>query len=138
MLNDGMFSSAKDDWETPQDLFDKYNSIYRFTLDAASDDQNAKCKNHFTKETDGLHNSWGGAYSMAESTLWENNRGMGAESIRRKQKAEHNGCLLVASEDGHKMVSRLLHERRNNICAWKAKVWKQQKLCSVSVNGCCV
>ena len=57
MLNAGMFSSAKDDWETPQEFFDRYNGIYHFTLDAASTDQNAKCVNHFTKETDGLHNS---------------------------------------------------------------------------------
>ena len=54
------FSSTRDDWETPQDLFDKYDSIYHFTLDPASSDQNAKCKNHYTIADDGLHKSWGG------------------------------------------------------------------------------
>ena len=54
------FSSARDDWETPQDLFEKYDCIYHFTLDPASDDLNAKCKNHYTIADNGLHQSWGG------------------------------------------------------------------------------
>ena len=138
MINDGMFSSAKDDWETPQDFFDRYNSEYHFTLDAASDDKNAECKNHFTKETDGLHNSWGGANGVAEPTVWESNRRMGAESIRRKQKTGHNGCLPVACENGHKMVPRLLQVWEDRVHSRTAEVWEKQKLCSISVNGCCV
>ena len=66
MINKGLFSSAKDDWETPQEFFDRYDNIYHFTLDAASSDQNAKCVQHYTAETDGLHNSWGG------QTVWLN------------------------------------------------------------------
>ena len=100
MFNDGMFSSAKDDWETPQDFFDRYNSEYHFTLDAASDDKNAKCKNHFTKETDGLHNSWVG------QTVWLNppyGRVIG-EWVRKayeesRQKDTTVVCLLPARTD---------------------------------------
>ena len=55
-----MFSSAKDDWETPQDLFDKWNAMFAFNLDAASSDANAKCKRHFTVADDGLSQDWGG------------------------------------------------------------------------------
>ena len=66
MNTDCMFSSASDEWETPQDFFDRYNAQYHFTLDAASNDNNAKCENHFTKADDGLHNSWGG------QTVWLN------------------------------------------------------------------
>lgn len=36
-------TSNKDDWETPQKLFDQLNEEFHFTLDAASSDQNAKC-----------------------------------------------------------------------------------------------
>ena len=54
------FSSAKDDWETPKDFFDKYDEVYHFTLDPASSHDNAKCANHFTLEDDGLHKNWGG------------------------------------------------------------------------------
>lgn len=55
-----MFSSAKDDWETPQDLFDKLDDEFHFTLDAASSDLNAKCEKHYTVEDDGLSQSWAG------------------------------------------------------------------------------
>lgn len=59
-LTKGLFSSNKDNWETPQKLFDHLDSIYHFDLDAASDDQNSKCKNHFTVKEDGLKQKWGG------------------------------------------------------------------------------
>lgn len=44
-------TSNKDDWETPQALFDQLNEEFHFTLDAASNDQNAKCEHHYTTET---------------------------------------------------------------------------------------
>lgn len=55
-----MFSSATPEWETPQNLFDELNAKYNFTLDPASTDQNAKCKNHFTTLDDSLSKNWGG------------------------------------------------------------------------------
>ena len=55
-----MFSSEKDDWETPQDLFDELDKEFHFTLDAASSDLNAKCEKHYTIEDDGLSQSWAG------------------------------------------------------------------------------
>lgn len=55
-----MFSSKKDDWETPQDLFDELDKEFHFTLDAASSDLNAKCEKHYTLKDDGLSQPWGG------------------------------------------------------------------------------
>lgn len=57
----GMFSSATDEWETPQDLFDRYDAVYHFALDPAATAENAKCDRFFTKEQDGLSQPWGGA-----------------------------------------------------------------------------
>ena len=54
------FSSGRMDWETPQDLFDRLDAEYHFTLDPASSDANAKCAKHYTKEDDGLAQDWGG------------------------------------------------------------------------------
>ena len=59
-ITSGMFTSDKDDWETPKVLFDNLNARYHFTLDAASSDANAKCEHHFTQEDDGLSQSWNG------------------------------------------------------------------------------
>ena len=55
-----MFSSQTDQWATPQDFFDELNEEFRFTLDPCADETNHKCKKYFTKETDGLKQSWEG------------------------------------------------------------------------------
>ena len=60
MNTDVMFSSEKDDWETPQCFFDELNKEFDFTLDPCSDDENYKVAKHFTKEMDGLSLDWGG------------------------------------------------------------------------------
>lgn len=56
-----MFSSKTDLWETPQDLFDKLNNEFQFTLDVCATPENAKCDNFYTKEQDGLKYPWKGA-----------------------------------------------------------------------------
>lgn len=55
-----IFSSNRDDWETPQIFFDKLNEQYRFTLDPCSSDTNAKCPKHYTEQDNGLEQDWGG------------------------------------------------------------------------------
>lgn len=55
-----VFSSNKTNWETPPELFRELDSKYHFTLDPAASDTNAKCKHYFTKEDDGLSQSWEG------------------------------------------------------------------------------
>ena len=55
-----MFSSKSDLWETPQDLFDKLNAEFRFTLDVCATADNAKCLRYYTPEQDGLSQPWEG------------------------------------------------------------------------------
>lgn len=52
------FSSATNEWATPQALFDFLNEKYRFTLDPCSDGTNAKCPRYYTQEDDGLVQDW--------------------------------------------------------------------------------
>ena len=52
------YASEKLDWGTPLWLFSALNRVFRFTLDAAASDDNAKCKKYFTKQSDGLNQSW--------------------------------------------------------------------------------
>ena len=59
-MNSVIWSSNSDEWETPQELFDQLNSEFRFTLDACSTDENAKCEKHYTMENSGLLADWGG------------------------------------------------------------------------------
>ena len=53
-------TSNKDDWETPQQLFDKLNLVYNFTLDPCATNENAKCKKYYTREDNGLSKDWKG------------------------------------------------------------------------------
>lgn len=59
-MNKALFSSEKVEWETPQDLFDKLNQEFNFTLDPCSTDENAKCAKHYTAEQNGLLQDWTG------------------------------------------------------------------------------
>lgn len=59
------YSSATDEWATPQALFDVLDREFRFTLDVCALDTSAKCNRYFTPETDGLAQEW-------EGTCWMN------------------------------------------------------------------
>ena len=57
-INNGLFTSNKDDYGTPQELFDELNKKYHFTIDVASNDKNYKCERHYTIKEDGLKQDW--------------------------------------------------------------------------------
>lgn len=61
MINKALYSSEKNDWETPQKLFNELNKEFQFDLDATANDYNAKCKKYFTKEQDALVQDWRGS-----------------------------------------------------------------------------
>lgn len=60
MINNALYSSRSDEWATPQWLFDKLDNKYRFTLDPCATEHNHKCDRYFTKDIDGLKQSWEG------------------------------------------------------------------------------
>jgi phage N-6-adenine-methyltransferase len=75
MLNQGMFTSGSDEWETPREFFDDVNAAYHFDLDVCATHVNAKCGRYFTKEENGLIQEWSGVCWMnppygREISLW--------------------------------------------------------------------
>ena len=56
----------RNDYRTPQALFDALDREFHFTLDACADADNAKCRRFFTAEDDGLAQDWSG------QTVWMN------------------------------------------------------------------
>lgn len=58
MKNKQLFTSNKQDWETPQKLFDKLNKEFSFDLDAAANDTNNKCFKYFSEAEDSLKQDW--------------------------------------------------------------------------------
>lgn len=65
MINNAMFSSNRDDWETPLELFNQLDAIYHFDLDVCALPHNAKCDKYYTPDDDGLSKPW-------EGTCWMN------------------------------------------------------------------
>jgi len=53
-----MFSSKSNEWETPQDFYDKLNNQFKFTLDPCCTASSAKCSKYYTSQDDGLLQSW--------------------------------------------------------------------------------
>lgn len=60
MINKGMMSSNTDEWATPNYFFEELNKEFNFTLVPCATHENHKCNNYFTKEQDGLKQTWKG------------------------------------------------------------------------------
>jgi site-specific DNA-methyltransferase (adenine-specific) len=100
-LSNVHFSSATDEWETPQPLFKDVSRIFGgFTLDACATPANAKCARFFTRAQDGLAQRW-------EGKVWVNppyGRSIGLW-VRKAYEESLKGalvvCLLPARTDTH-------------------------------------
>lgn len=112
-------STGKDDWETPDDLFSTYNSLFAFVLDAAANASNAKLPNWFGPGSplaeDALSADWGPW--LVKGNIWLNppySKGLQGKFVRKacaetsKQPVgQHNHvvCLLPSRTD-----TKLFHE----------------------------
>lgn len=78
-MNNGkaMYYRKSDEWVTPRELFQKYDDIYHFDLDAAASDENAQVPTYFTKEDNALCQKWHGnvwcnpPYSLCANFVWK-------------------------------------------------------------------
>lgn len=61
-MNSVLFSSNSDEWATPQEMYDRLNDEFCFTLDAAATEDNHKCERYYTMAQDGLNQDWGGEH----------------------------------------------------------------------------
>jgi site-specific DNA-methyltransferase (adenine-specific) len=100
-----MFSSKSELWATPQDFFDKLNEEFDFTLDVCALPENAKCKDFYTPELDGLTQPWTGR-------VWCNppyGRQIG-EWVRRAFFASVSGAEVVVMLLPARTDTRWFHE----------------------------
>lgn len=54
------YSSNTNEWETPDLFYKELDEEFHFTLDPCANNDNAKCSKYFTKEQNGLDQSWQG------------------------------------------------------------------------------
>lgn len=86
-MNRALFTSASDEWETPQDFYDELNKEFHFTLDVCATEKNSKCAQYFTKEQNGLLQEWSGV-------VWCNPP-YGREIGKWVEKAAKSTCPVV-------------------------------------------
>ena len=86
------YSSKSDEWATPQELFDQLNREFNFSLDPCATDENHKCDKYYTKEIDGLAQSW-----ARENVFMNPPYGRQIQKWIRKayQEAKDHGALVV-------------------------------------------
>lgn len=70
MLNQWMFTSNTDLWATPQYFYNKLNEEFWFTLDPCATHENHKCDKYYTKEQDGLRQSWDNEKVFCNPPYW--------------------------------------------------------------------
>lgn len=104
------FSSAKQDWRSPQDLFDRYNAQYHFVLDAAADHSNHLCKRWFGpggEHEDALSVTW----PLHAGNIWLNppySRTLQARFVTKAiNEVKRYHATLGADEVGHSVVCLL-------------------------------
>ena len=52
--------STRDDYETPDEVYNPLNEEFGFTIDVCADEDNHKCEAYYSIEEDGLYYSWSG------------------------------------------------------------------------------
>ena len=109
-MNEALFSSSRDDWETPPDFFAALNEEFHFTLDVCALPETAKCADYFTPEDDGLSRPWiapRGGRGILQPAVFPphegqpGTRGMDQESRRGGQAARGRRGYAHSSPDGY-------------------------------------
>lgn len=121
MINEGLFTSKIQTWETPHYLFDKLNKVFKFDIDVCALPATAKCDIYYTPELDGLKQKWSGNCWM--------NPPYGREQIEWLNKAYdefiNNAativCLIPARPDT-KIWHELIFRQAKGICFIKGRL----------------
>lgn len=71
-INSSLFTSNKQNWETPKNLFEQLNKEHKFDLDGMASDENKKCINYFTEEDDFLKQDLSNFKSIFVNPPYEN------------------------------------------------------------------
>lgn len=120
MINKSLFSSKIHTWETPFDLFEKLDETFNFNTDVCASKDNAKCKNFFDIDVNGLSQRW-------EGNCWMNPP-YGREQIKWIEKAHDEStkgstvvCLIPARPDT-KIWHNIIFKKAKVICFIKGRL----------------
>lgn len=89
-MNEALTSSKRDDWGTPQWLYDQLHEAFGFTVDVCANTVNHKHPNYFDIDADGLTQPW-------EGVCWMNppyGRAV-AKWMNKAAREAYNGATVV-------------------------------------------
>lgn len=92
-----LFSSKSDEWETPQDTFDKLHSEFDFQIDLAASSFNAKLPQYYHSGVDALALEWADEFGSRRRG-WLNppySRGLCGKFIAKAAEERRRGFLTV-------------------------------------------
>lgn len=114
MNTDVMFGKATDEWETPESFFDQLDAEFRFGLDAAATDDNAKCTAFFTREDDALTRDWypGRGWSVWLNPPYSRVRAFITKAAQEARQGVTVVCLIPSRTDTR---------------WWHSEVWDAEK-----------
>lgn len=92
-------SSELPNWETPKSLFDELNSKHQFTLDVCAEPENAKCEKFFSKETNGLIQSWANEICFMNPPYGREIKTWMAKAVHEWKNGAKIVCLVPARTD---------------------------------------
>ena len=95
------------EYETPQDFFDAINREFRFMLDVAATVQNAKCKEYFTKENDGLQMDWPPWARVWMNPPYDKSIGLW---LKKAYECSQHGTTVVALIQGRSTDTKMWHD----------------------------
>ena len=111
-MDKALFSSEKTNWETPQELFDRLNAEFHFTLDAAADDLNHKLPHYYTLETNGLDQDWGGERVFCNPPYGDKDTGVWTQKCwEQAQKPNTLVVLLIPARTDRKSFHDFIYEK---------------------------
>lgn len=138
MINESMFTSTTAEWATPQAFFDELNAEFNFTLDPCATSENAKCARYFTKEDDGLAQSWSGERVFCNPPYGRDINKWVEKAYNEAVCGGAHACRYAYPRPhGHAIFSRLyIRKARNPFYTRSVALQRKQNRRTVSVNGC--
>lgn len=84
-MTSGMTATGNIVASTPKEFFDRLSNVFNFTLDVCALPENAKCKDYYTPDDDGLSNPWRGGYG-ATLPMEEKSRNGSRKPMRSRRR----------------------------------------------------
>ena len=98
MIDKCLLSTGNDEWETPHDFFKRLDDEFHFTLDPCCTEKNAKCKKFYTKDDDGLRQTWKDEVVFINppySKRTKTNPGQEAWIKKAYEESAHATCVML-------------------------------------------